>query len=849
MRDETNNIIYELNEIIEDRFEVYAKYIIQERALPDVRDGLKPVQRRILYAMNNLKLFSQDPHKKSVRVVGEVIGKYHPHGDIPIYEAMVRMAQSWKLGIVLIDGHGNFGSIDGDSAAAMRYTEVRLSALAQYLLQDLDKKTVEWTPNFDDSEIEPTVLPAYFPNLLLNGCMGIAAGYATNMLPHNLSELISALIYRLNNPNCNLKTIMQFIKGPDLPTRGIIQGLDGIYNAYKTGKGKIVIRSKMTLEVTAKTKKWIINELPYEVIKSDLVAKIADLKEEEKIVGIKDVIDLSDMAGIHIEITLQPDADPELIRKFLLKHTNLQISYNLNMVVLEDNKPVCAGILNLLDAYINHQFIIIRRRTQFDLDKSLLRLEIVSGLIKVTTILDAIINTIRKSKNKNHAQENLIKEYSFSERQAEAIVSLRLYRLTSTDISSLKTEERALQQEIRFHQETLKKESQQKALIIKKLESINHEFSQPRKTIIEKEIEQLLIEKAELRNEENVFVTISRDGYIKVINEKIASKQDLKEYGRKPLDINVASFFTTTLSTVLVFTNYGNYCIIPLHKVKESRWKEIGYHINNFSTMQGEERVLGVILIDDFTIDNQFIILATKLGMIKRTLISNFNASRISKAFMAIKLQPNDEVIGFAVSDDTRQLVLTTKNGFVVRYQETEIAINGLKTKGVKAVNLKKNDTLVALNIISNATVNYVSFTTAGVKKLKVADIPLLNRPAKGVLSFKQPKSNPLQVITTFVVANQEVINILKKDNEITTFMPSQLKIGRLLEKVSDFPTKNVEWIQNDHYYDLRTRKSPAATSKINNAILTTAFKDDKILNENLELTDITLSLDDILDD
>lgn len=840
MKSNRNSVVHELDEIVAERFGLYAKYIIQERALPDVRDGLKPVQRRILYAMNNLGLFFDRPHKKSVRVVGEVIGKYHPHGDVPIYEAMVRMAQPWKLRVPLIDGHGNFGSIDGDSAAAMRYTETRLNAISKYLLQDLDKKTVGWTPNFDDSETEPTVLPAYFPNLLLNGCMGIAAGYATNIPPHNLSELIVALVYRLNNPECSLKEIMKIIKGPDLPTGGIIQGRDGILNAYKTGRGKIIIRSKMELQGTPRHRKWVIKELPYEVVKSDLVTRIADIKEEQKLSGIKDIIDLSDMSGVHIEINLQQDADAETIRKYLLKHSNLQVSYNINMVVLEDNKPICAGILNLLDAYLKHQFDIVQKRTKYDLEKAIVRLEIVSGLIKVTTILDKVIATIRKSTDKANAKKNLIKTYHFTELQSEAIVSLRLYRLTSTDVNALKEEEKSLQKEIRTWQEIIKKKEKQKALIIQQLQTISQEFNSPRKTVIENIVEEIIIEKTEIINEENIFVTISRDGYIKVINEKVVAKQDMKDYGRKPLDINVASLSTTSLSTLLLFTSQGNYCIVPLHKVKESRWKDIGHHVNNFSTMTGDERVIGVILINDFDIQDQFVILATKLGFIKRTVISHFTATRISKALKAINLQPNDEVVGFDLSNGKKQVILTTKKGFVVRYDENDIAIISPKAKGVKAINLKDDDKVVSLNVVNDEHDSYVSFSTAGVKKIKINNIPLLHRPAKGVHSFKITKAIIPYVITSFVIPNNSKVHILTKNNTIENFAINKVHYGRLLESVSDFlGDVNVEWIQDDRYYDLRKHNLQSTS-----LIISSLKKDKKISNVNDQ---ISLSMDDIL--
>ncbi|HOA64026.1 MAG TPA: DNA topoisomerase IV subunit A, partial [Bacilli bacterium] len=559
-----------LEEIVGERFARYSRYIIQDRALPDARDGLKPVQRRILYAMYRLGMFSNRPYRKSARIVGEVIGKYHPHGDSSVYDALVRMAQDFKMRLPLIDMHGNSGSIDGDPPAAMRYTEARLSKYAEFLLQDINKKTVGFVPNFDDEELEPTVLPAKFPNLLVNGATGISAGYATEIPPHNIDEIINAVIYRINNPNCTLEEIMEIVKGPDFPTGGIIQGVDGIREAYETGRGKIIISSKIEFEETKSKKQLIITEIPFDTNKSVLIRRMNDVCTSRGIDGINEIRDESDREGLRIVVELRKDANHEYIRNFLLKYGGLQATYNFNMVCIANKKPVLMGLLDILDTYINHQKEVITNRSNFELKSAERRLHIVEGLIAMTSILDAVIATIRNSKNKKDAIENLISKYDFTPIQAEAIVMLQLYRLTNTDILELQDEHQKLKDLVENLKQILSDEKVLLKTIKNELRATLKEVSTPRKSVIEAEVEDLKIEVEELIAKEDVVVIVTNDGYIKRLSMRAHNSLAENETTKlKEDDFVVGEFNITTVDTLLMFTNLGNYIYLPVHKIPE----------------------------------------------------------------------------------------------------------------------------------------------------------------------------------------------------------------------------------------------------------------------------------------
>ena len=654
---------YSLEEIMGERFGTYSKYIIQDRAIPDVRDGLKPVQRRILYSMYKEKNTFDKPYKKSARAVGDVMGKYHPHGDSSIYEAIVRMSQDWKMKEPFVDMQGNNGSIDGDSAAASRYTEARLSEIAGVMLQDIDKDTVTMAPNYDDTLLEPTVLPSRFPNLVVNGTTGISAGYATNIPPHNLGEVIDATIDRLNNPSSSLEEIMQFIKGPDFPTGAILEGIDGIKSAYQTGRGKIILKSKVTIEKN----KIIVHEIPYEVNKALLVRKMDEIRLEKKIDGILEVRDESDKDGLQIAIDLKKDANAENILNYLYKNTELQISYNFNNVVIVNRRPMLLGIIGILDAYIAHQKEVITRRSEFDLRTAKARYHIVEGLIKAISILDEVIKTIRSSKNKANAIENLVKEYDFTEKQADAIVTLQLYRLTNTDIVALQEEMKKLLDQMKELEAILADEKVLIQVLIKELKSIKDKYATPRKTEIREEITEIKIDATSMIQKEDVMVVVTNEGYIKRTSLRSYAASNLEDLTLKENDYIVGLYNMNTLDTLLVFTNLGNYLYIPVHEIPDLKWKELGKHMSNIITVNPDEYVVNAMPVYDFD-QNIYITSFTKNGMVKRTLLKEFKVSRYSKAINMMKLKDKDEVVNVTYSVDTNVLVVT-KKGYGLWYK------------------------------------------------------------------------------------------------------------------------------------------------------------------------------------
>ena len=631
---------YTLEEIMGDRFGRYSKYIIQDRAIPDVRDGLKPVQRRILYAMYRTKKTYDKDYYKSASTVGEVIGKYHPHGDSSIYEAMVRMSQPWKMRIPHIDMHGNNGSIDGDGAAAMRYTEARLSKLSGELLRDIDKNTIAFAPNFDDKELEPTVLPARYPNLLVNGAMGISAGYATNIPPHNLGEVIDATIYRIDNPNCRLETIMNIVKGPDFPTGGIIEGIDGIRSAYETGKGKIVVKARTKIEKN----KIIVTEIPYDVFKINIVRKIDEIRIDKKIDGIVEVRDETDKDGLQITIELKKDVNPELILAYLFKNTELQTTYNFNMLAIVDRRPQLFGILGILDAYIRHQKEIVYKRSEFDLAHAKARYHIVEGLIKAVSILDEVIKTIRASKNKTDSKENLMIKFGFTEEQAEAIVTLQLYRLSNTDIVLLEEEQANLTKIINYLEEIIKDEGKLMSVIKEELRRIKKEYALPRLTEIKERVEEIKIDNTLMLPKEDVYVVLTNQGYIKRVSSRGYLSNNGEDTQLKENDYVIGIYNINTLDTILLFTNFGNYLYIPVYEIPDAKWKDLGKHVSNIIPLGSEEKVIKGMPVYDFNA-SIYITSFSKNGMIKRTKLNEFKVQRYSKPINMMKLKDNDEVV------------------------------------------------------------------------------------------------------------------------------------------------------------------------------------------------------------
>ena len=754
---------YSLEEIMGERFGRYCKTIILDRALPDVRDGLKPVQRRILYGMYKSGNTYDKKYRKSAKAVGEIMGNYHPHGDSSIYDAMVRMSQDWKMETPYIDMHGNNGSMDGDGAAAMRYTEARLSKISNELLLDINKNTVEMAPNYDDTLEEPTVLPAGFPNLLVNGSTGISAGYATNIPTHNLGEVIDATIKRIDSPNCLLDTIMSVMPGPDFPTGGVIEGVKEIKEAYETGKGKIVVKSKY--EVIKEKGKYqiVITEIPYEVNKALLVKKMNDIRIDKKIEGILDIRDETSRGELRIVIDLKKDANADLVINYLLKNTDMQVSYSFNMIAIVNHRPRQIGVLAIIDSFIKHRTEVVTRRTKFDLAHDKDRYHILEGLIKAISILDEVIKVIRASKNKSDAILNLVKEFSFTEKQATAIVMLQLYRLTNTDITDVKNEMQRLEEEIKEYELILSSDAELKKVIKEELRKIKKEFSSPRKTQIKEEITEIKIDATAMIPKEDVIVVVTNEGYVKRVSKKSYGSSDGDETLLKENDYVSGLYEQNTLDTLLMFTNKGNYLFIPVHELPELKWKDLGKHVSNIVPIGQDEKIIKSIPVSNF--DKREIVIFTKNGMVKKTLLEDFKVQRYSKPISCIKLKDNDEVIN--VSDEAyNEVFIATKKGYGLWYDKSEIPTIGLKTAGVKSINLK-DDEVVSANLF-DGSFEYVTVITAkGLsKRIKLTEFEKTTRAKRGLLIIREVKSNPQEIISAFVsdVKHNIVIKTINKD-------------------------------------------------------------------------------------
>lgn len=775
---ETEDIIekiydYTLEDIMGERFGRYSKYIIQDRAIPDARDGLKPVQRRILYSMYKEHNTFDRPYRKSAKTVGDVIGNYHPHGDSSIYDAMVRMSQDWKIRMPYIDMHGNNGSIDGDSPAAYRYTEARLSKISGEMVKDIDKNTVEFAPNFDDSITEPTVLPARFPALLVNGATGISAGYATNIPPHNLTEVIDATIARIDNPESSLEDLMKYVKGPDFPTGAIVEGKKGIEDAYRTGKGRVVVTSKTSFEEKGGKTTIVVTEIPYEVNKALLVKKIDDIRLDKKIDGIVEVRDESEK-DVRIAIDLKKDANRELILNYLLKNTEMQSSYNFNMITIVNRRPKLLGLKGLLDAFIHHQKEVIIRRTQFDLLTAKKRFHIVEGLIKCLSILDDVIRVIRASKNRSDAEHNLVCEFDFSEEQAKAIVVLQLYRLTNTDVVQLEEELRSLEKKIKALSAILENEDTLKYVMKKELEQVKDEYNCPRLTEIKEEITEIKIDNKEMIPKEDVIVMVTRDGYIKRTSFRSYQATD-DDPMLKENDYIIGLFEMNTLDTLLVFTSLGNYLHIPVHAIYDLKWKEMGKHVSNIVPMSENEEVIAAVSLCDNNI-NMNVILASRSGMIKRTTLKDFRLTRWSKPTTCMKLKDGDRLIG-AMLEEESTVFLSTRNGYGLSFLTDEIPITGAKSAGVKGINIK-DDELVSVSNFNRASAEYLTVVTekATAKRIKLSEFDLSTRARKGLLIIREVKTNPYKVLKTFVADNKCYLGL--KSSVLTELKLTELPIA-----------------------------------------------------------------------
>ncbi|HID5034787.1 TPA: DNA topoisomerase IV subunit A [Staphylococcus aureus] len=756
-----------LEDVLGDRFGRYSKYIIQERALPDVRDGLKPVQRRILYAMYSSGNTHDKNFRKSAKTVGDVIGQYHPHGDSSVYEAMVRLSQDWKLRHVLIEMHGNNGSIDNDPPAAMRYTEAKLSLLAEELLRDINKETVSFIPNYDDTTLEPMVLPSRFPNLLVNGSTGISAGYATDIPPHNLAEVIQATLKYIDNPDITVNQLMKYIKGPDFPTGGIIQGIDGIKKAYESGKGRIIVRSKVEEETLRNGRKQlIITEIPYEVNKSSLVKRIDELRADKKVDGIVEVRDETDRTGLRIAIELKKDVNSESIKNYLYKNSDLQISYNFNMVAISDGRPKLMGIRQIIDSYLNHQIEVVANRTKFELDNAEKRMHIVEGLIKALSILDKVIELIRSSKNKRDAKGNLIEVFEFTEEQAEAIVMLQLYRLTNTDIVALEGEHKELEALIKQLRHILDNHDALLNVIKEELNEIKKKFKSERLSLIEAEIEEIKIDKEVMVPSEEVILSMTRHGYIKRTSIRSFNASGVEDIGLKDSDSLLKHQEVNTQDTVLVFTNKGRYLFIPVHKLADIRWKELGQHVSQIVPIEEDEVVINVFNEKDFNTD-AFYVFATQNGMIKKSTVPLFKTTRFNKPLIATKVKENDDLISVMRFERDQLITVITNKGMSLTYNTSELSDTGLRAAGVKSINLKAEDFVVMTEGVSENDTILMATQRGSLKRISFKILQVAKRAQRGITLLKELKKNPHRIVAAHVVTGEHSqYTLYSKSNE-----------------------------------------------------------------------------------
>ena len=763
---------YTLEEIMGDRFGRYAKSIIQDRALPDVRDGLKPVQRRILWSMYESKNTYDKPFRKSAKAVGDIMGHYHPHGDSSIYDALVRLSQRWKMREPLVEIHGNNGSIDGDGPAASRYTEARLSKIANVMLSDINKDAVKMTLNYSDEDLEPTVLPAHFPALLVNGSTGISAGYATNIPPHNLTEVIDATIKRIDSPNCRLDTILEIIKGPDFPTGGVVEGKEGLIQAYTTGKGKVVLKANYEIIEEKGKKQILIKEIPYEVLKEQLKKKIEDIKSDKKIDGIVDVIDESDRTNMaRLVIELKKDADANLIINYLLKNTDLQINYNFNVVAIDNKRPKTLGLLEILDAFILHKEEVVINRSKFDLEHSKKRLHIVEGFIKALDILDEVIKTIRKSKNKADAIENLVKEYDFTTEQATAIVMMQLYKLTNTDVTDLQNEHANLLELIKYLTSVINDESVLKGVMKDELRSIKKEFATPRRTIIKDEITEIKIDELSMIPKEDFIVSVSKSGYIKKLSIKVYNSNNETEYVLKEKDYLIGLYKINNIDTIILITNLGNYCYLPVRDITECKYKDIGKHISSYIPLSEGETIIASFGIKNF--DSRTITLFSKDGFVKQTELSNLPVTRYSKPMTIFKLKDNDEVVSASINDGVVYIV--TENGFALKFNKEEIPVVGLKTSGVKGIKLVSDSVVSAF--VTNENHEYITIFTDKntAKRIKLEEIDYSKRSLKGDNILHSPKSKKYKITECYAGSSKTNYGLIREDTE--TIKSSEINI------------------------------------------------------------------------
>lgn len=797
-----------LEEVLGDRFGRYSKYIIQERALPDARDGLKPVQRRILFAMHVEGNTAEKGFRKSAKTVGNVIGNYHPHGDSSVYEAMVRMSQDWKVRNTLIEMHGNNGSVDGDPPAAMRYTEARTSKISSELLRDLDKETVDFVSNFDDTTSEPTVLPSRFPNLLVNGSTGISAGYATDIPPHNLTEVIEGVIKRLDKPDCTTSDIMKLIKGPDFPTGGIIQGIDGIRKAYETGKGRVVVRSKTVIEdMRGGRQQIVITEIPYEINKATLVKRMDDLRIDKKIEGISEVRDETDRTGLRIVIELKKDANADGVLNYLFKNTDLQISYNFNMVAIFNKRPQLMGVISMIDAYIAHQKEIITKRSEYDIRRAKSRQHIIDGLMKALSILDEVIQMIRGSKDKRDAKLNLQTTYDFSEKQAEAIVSLQLYRLTNTDITQLQHEADELAKQISALEAILGDENNLIACLKEELNEIKKKYKTPRLTVIENEISEIKIDTEVLVASEDVVVSVTKEGYVKRTGMRSYSASNGEDLSMKETDHAIFIQTMNTMDSLLLFTSKGNYIYRPVHELPDIKWKNLGEHVSHLvSDTSSEEEVVAAIPMKTFS-ETDYFLFVTKNGMIKASAVLNYKPQRYSKTLMAINLKGDDSLISVETVIGNEDIFLASHNGYGLRYSISEVPLSGARTAGVKAMNLKADDFIVGAKVlVPSEKRDLILLTQRGsAKRMKLSEFEPISRAKRGLLMLRELKSSPHRFISLDLAGSKDIIHIATDKEVVVNLDVSNLRVTDRYSNGSFIMDEQLEGVPVETWLGLAT--------------------------------------------
>jgi topoisomerase IV subunit A len=770
-----------LEEVLGDRFGRYSKYIIQDRALPDARDGLKPVQRRILYAMYHDKNTSDKPFRKAAKTIGNVIGNYHPHGDSSVYEAMIRQSQDWKMRMPLVEMHGNNGSVDGDPPAAMRYTEARLASLSEKMLENIDKNTVDFMPNFDDSQEEPVVLPAAFPNLLVNGSTGISSGYATDIPPHAIHEVIDAAVEIIDKPDATIDDLMKHIKGPDFPTGGIIQGVEGIKKAYETGKGKVVVRGKAEIEsLRGGREQIVITEIPFEINKAVLVKKMDELRIDKKVDGLAEVRDETDRTGMRIVIELKKEADAKGVLNFLYKSTDLQTTFNFNMVAIAQKTPQLMSLKQLLTAYTEHQREVIVRRTEYELEKAKDRAHIVEGLIKAISILDEVITVIRSASDKKDAKDKLEQRFSFSPEQSEAIVTLQLYRLTNTDVTTLEKEASELQEKIEGWEALLASDKKLASQMKKELKQVKKAFTDERRTAVEDEIEEIKINLEVVVPSEEVRVSVTKEGYVKRSSLRSYTASNGEDPVMKETDRLLFSSEINTTDTLLLFTKNGSYIYAPVHTLPETKWKESGQHVANVVSVNQEDRIIAALPVKSFKEADEYLTFVTKNGMIKRTPLKDYEAQRYSKALMAVKLKNNDEVLQVHSTTGSDDVILMTNEGYALRYPEAEVSPTGQRTSGMKAINLKDGDSIAASGVWNKVSKEDIYLVTqrAAIKKMTADKLEAQGRATRGIRILKELKKNPHRIICGGLMNKEDTVFIQTKDTAVHSFPAQEIRYG-----------------------------------------------------------------------